>query len=148
MDRTWIKQKLKDAGKSQRDLAAAWGVTEGALSSFLTKEGDLTMKQAVSLADLLDMTLTEIAANLGLVAPPSFPEVSPTKRRLLSIDHDEEPEPDYPDLPDLPIGRWSADSLPNGAIHLKASVIVPPHEAKPTIERVMRWASLRPKSSA
>lgn len=72
----WIKDALVARGYSQRDLAKQWGVSEPSVSRFLsgTENQDLPFSRATDLAQMLDITLDELALRLGYrrsrVPPP------------------------------------------------------------------------------
>ena len=72
----WIKDALVARGYAQRDLAKTWGVSEASVSRFLsgTENQDLPFSRAADLAQMLDITLDDLAVRLGIrrskVAPP------------------------------------------------------------------------------
>ena len=63
----WVKDELKDAGRNQRELAQAWGVSEGAVSRWMagTERKDLPLSRFVILANMLGMSLDDLARRLG-----------------------------------------------------------------------------------
>jgi plasmid maintenance system antidote protein VapI len=80
VDKSWIKEALAANGYSQRDLARAWEVSEASVSRFFAgvEQQDLSLGRALRLAQMLDMSIDELAARLGLkgkvqLPPPSVP---------------------------------------------------------------------------
>jgi hypothetical protein len=74
----WVKDALERAGHRQRDLATAWGISEGAVSRWIhgMESQDLPMSRGRSLARMLGMTLDELADRLGFGETP-LPEPIP-----------------------------------------------------------------------
>lgn len=72
MRKQWIAARLKECGRLQRDVAAAWGIAEGGVSRWLNSDelDDLPLSRAVILADLLELPLTDLAVRLGFAASP------------------------------------------------------------------------------
>lgn len=77
--RDWIKMHLEARGYSQRDLARAWGISEGSISRFLqgVENTDLQLSRSAALAKMLDISIDELANALGLgdkvTVPPAVP---------------------------------------------------------------------------
>ena len=75
--REWVRSTMEARGFKQRDLARLWGVSEAAVSRFLSglDSGDITMSRAYPLSRMLGMDLEELAARLGfaggtVILPP------------------------------------------------------------------------------
>ncbi len=62
----WVKVKLIERGKTQRDLAQAWSVSDGAVSRWMAglERHDLPLSRAVKLAKILGVSLDELAKRL------------------------------------------------------------------------------------
>lgn len=80
----WIKDALVARGYTQRDVAKAWGVSEPSVSRFMsgTENQDLPLSRANDLAQMLNMTLDELAKRLGfrggqVAPPPIVPNAAP-----------------------------------------------------------------------
>lgn len=72
MRKRWIVDRLKECGRLQRDLAAAWGIAEGGVSRWLNsdEQDDLPLSRAAKLADLLHISLTDLVIRLGFATAP------------------------------------------------------------------------------
>lgn len=71
MGKRWIIDRLKERGRLQRDLAVTWGIAEAGVSRWLNSDepGDLPLSRATKLADLLGLSLNEVAIRLGFATP-------------------------------------------------------------------------------
>jgi transcriptional regulator with XRE-family HTH domain len=79
--RAWIKDRLAEQGYSQRDLARAWGVSEAGVTRFCQglENADPALSRVVILAQMLGMTLDEVAKSLGFRGAAEPPPPSLTK---------------------------------------------------------------------
>jgi transcriptional regulator with XRE-family HTH domain len=71
IDRSWGRELLERAGKTQLDLSRAWGLSTSATSRWLDgqTERGLTLAQAAAFCRTTGITLDELAAHLGIHAP-------------------------------------------------------------------------------
>lgn len=65
---SWIRDALAKRKFRAKDLARAWGISESSTSRFLSGEElqDLPLSRAVTLANMLGITLDELAKGMGL----------------------------------------------------------------------------------
>jgi hypothetical protein len=73
MGHEWVRDALQARGKTQRELAQAWAISEGAVSRWMagTESKDMPLSRAVSLSRMLGMDLEELAKRLGFLGPQS-----------------------------------------------------------------------------
>jgi transcriptional regulator with XRE-family HTH domain len=73
----WIKDGLRRRGYRQKDVATAFGSQQSSVSRFLAGEEmqDLPLSKAVPLAQMLGISLDELAKGLGFRGPPIEPPV-------------------------------------------------------------------------
>jgi transcriptional regulator with XRE-family HTH domain len=73
----WIRDGLKAKGYSQRDLARAWSSAEASISRFIAGDelADPPLSRCVTLAHMLDITLEDLAAGLGVAGRKIEPSV-------------------------------------------------------------------------
>jgi hypothetical protein len=76
----WVKEGLSRRGYRQKDVAVAWGSQQASVSRFLGGEEmqDLTLSKAVPLAQMLGISVDELAKGLGFRGPPVEPTVDYT----------------------------------------------------------------------
>lgn len=74
----WVQDALERAGYKQRDLATAWGISEGAVSRWIhgMESQDLPLSRARALSRMLGMELDDLADRLGFGDTP-IPEPVP-----------------------------------------------------------------------
>src|SRR4051812_24999326 len=108
MKKRWIVDRLRERGLLQRDLAAVWGIADAGVSRWLTSNDydDLPLSRACKLADLLSISLPDLASRLGFAeAPPPTTETA----RIAAA---------------LPLGSWLCSEGPGDAlllaVHLRA----------------------------
>src|SRR3954452_1678823 len=76
---SWVKGALAMRGFMQRDLAQKWGGSEGSVSRWMSgqERQDLPIGRVIALAEMLGMSLDELAGQLGfrveLTAPSNAP---------------------------------------------------------------------------
>lgn len=75
MPHEWVKEALAQRGRTQRELAQAWSVSEGAVSRWMsgTERQDIPMSRAVTLSRMLGMDLEELAKRLGFLGAGTAP---------------------------------------------------------------------------
>jgi hypothetical protein len=80
MKHEWVKEGLNRRGYRQKDVAVAWGSQQASVSRFLGGEEmqDLTLSKAVPLAQMLGISVDELAKGLGFRGPPVEPTVDYT----------------------------------------------------------------------
>jgi Cro/C1-type HTH DNA-binding domain len=75
----WIREALDKRRYRQKDLARAWSVAEGSITRFISGEENqnLTLDKAVVLANMLDISVDDLAKGLGWSGPRVEPSVPP-----------------------------------------------------------------------
>jgi hypothetical protein len=76
----WVKDGLMRRGYRQKDVAVAWGSQQASVSRFLGGEElqDLPLSKAVPLAQMLGISIDELAKGLGFRGPPVEPSIEAT----------------------------------------------------------------------
>ena len=79
-DFRWIKDGLAARKFLAKDLAKAWGISESSVSRFLAghEQPDVPLSRAVTLAQMLGITLDEVAKGLGVMGKRAEPEIAVT----------------------------------------------------------------------
>jgi transcriptional regulator with XRE-family HTH domain len=89
-ERAWIKDRLAEQGYTQRDLARAWGISEASVTRFLqgTESSDPAFSRAVRLAEMMRISLDDLAGHFGLkgkVPLPAPTSAAPEAPRLGTV---------------------------------------------------------------
>lgn len=66
-NRTWLKEALQSKGFKQQDVAKQWGVSEGAVSRWISGQDrqDLPASRLKVVADMLGTTMDALFASIG-----------------------------------------------------------------------------------
>jgi phage repressor protein C with HTH and peptisase S24 domain len=91
MDTAWIKEALKQPGRTQRGLASAMGIDPSGVSRLLTGARDLKASELKALAGYLGVSPpSQVIGPRGMTEPPEFghshlegSELDPTSARAL-----------------------------------------------------------------
>ena len=83
----WIKEGLRRRGYRQRDVAVAMGSQQSSISRFMAGEEmqDLPLSKAVPLAQMLGITIDELAKGLGFRGPAIEPPVEALEAGAIPI---------------------------------------------------------------
>jgi hypothetical protein len=83
----WVRDGLRRRGYRQKDLAVAWASNQASVSRFLvgTELQDMPLSKGVALAQMLGITLDELAKGLGHRGPAVEPVVDATMQTALPL---------------------------------------------------------------
>lgn len=80
MSNLWVREALQRAGRQQKDLAKAWGVSEASVSRWMegTQNQDLPTSRLWILAQMIGQPCEDVIRRLGLAGeaarlPPALP---------------------------------------------------------------------------
>ena len=82
-DNTWVRDELAKQGYTQRHLAQTWGISESAVSRWMSgqESQDLPISRGRSLSRMLKLSLDELTDRLGFgvdgYIPPPLPALVP-----------------------------------------------------------------------
>ena len=73
----WVRDALKSRGFKAKDLARAWGISESGTSRWFSGEEqpDLPLSRAATLANMLGISVDELAKGLGFAGKQVLPEI-------------------------------------------------------------------------
>lgn len=97
----WIRDALQKRRYKAKDLARAWGISESSTSRFLSGEElqDLPLSRAVTLSDMIGITVDELAKGMGLKGSVVVP--NPTLQNI-----------------ELPLNTYNMNMLGGGTVRL------------------------------